>query len=145
MKQRSPSSSSIQDTEYENAPRSIRFKLTILLSLCFILFLYYRFYPFLEPYFSLQCPFVRLTSWSCPLCGSQRALHALLNLQFKAAFEYHPLLLPLLCFMFLFVGSELFRNYNRGINRLYQILSHRWLFPVWILLFLIHTAYQNLR
>ncbi len=43
----------------------------------------YGFYPL--------CPIKVLTGFSCPGCGSTRALHALLHLRFSEAFALNPL------------------------------------------------------
>ncbi|WP_324718974.1 DUF2752 domain-containing protein [Salinimicrobium sp. HB62] len=40
-----------------------------------------------------SCPFRSLTGFLCPGCGSQRALHHLLNLQIQTAYSYNPLLI----------------------------------------------------
>ena len=40
-----------------------------------------------------QCTFLSLTGYKCPGCGSQRAIHALLNGDVKEAFGYNAMLL----------------------------------------------------
>jgi hypothetical protein len=40
-----------------------------------------------------SCPFYALTGWLCPLCGSLRALHALLRADLVAALSFNPLLI----------------------------------------------------
>ena len=37
------------------------------------------------------CPFLWLTGWYCPGCGSLRALHQLLHGNLRAAFAFNPL------------------------------------------------------
>ena len=54
-------------------------------------FVYATFDPSLTNYFP-ACPFYSLSGLLCPGCGSQRALHHLLNLQIQAAYSYNPLL-----------------------------------------------------
>jgi hypothetical protein len=52
-----------------------------------------------------KCPFLQLTGYQCPGCGSQRAIHHLLNFEVKEAFALNPLLLvsiPYLLVGFLF-------------------------------------------
>lgn len=44
----------------------------------------YNFFP--------PCPFYTLTGWRCPGCGSQRAIHQLLNGNVIAAWHYNPLM-----------------------------------------------------
>ncbi|MBH1958618.1 MAG: DUF2752 domain-containing protein [Flavobacteriia bacterium] len=53
---------------------------------------YYFYNPENSPYF-FKCPFKLVTGLSCPGCGSQRAVHALLHLNFKEAFHFNPLLI----------------------------------------------------
>jgi hypothetical protein len=38
-----------------------------------------------------SCPLFALTGWQCPLCGSLRALHALLTGSLAAAIRFNPL------------------------------------------------------
>jgi hypothetical protein len=40
-----------------------------------------------------KCPFRQVTGLQCPGCGSQRALHHLLNIEIKQAFALNPLLI----------------------------------------------------
>lgn len=53
---------------------------------------YYSYNPGKEGFFP-QCPFKYLTGWSCPGCGSQRAIHEILHLNFYKAFQYNALLM----------------------------------------------------
>ena len=46
-----------------------------------------------ESWFFLKCPVNYVTGLNCPGCGSQRAIHELLHLNFKQAFAYNPLLI----------------------------------------------------
>ena len=46
-----------------------------------------------ESWCFLKCPVNYVTGLSCPGCGSQRAIHELLHLNFKQAFAYNPLLI----------------------------------------------------
>jgi hypothetical protein len=46
------------------------------------------------------CPFRALTGFSCPGCGSTRGLHCLLHGDVIAAFEFNPLLILSLPFLF---------------------------------------------
>lgn len=40
-----------------------------------------------------KCPFLSITGYQCPGCGSQRAIHQMLNLDFLSAFRYNALLI----------------------------------------------------
>lgn len=39
-----------------------------------------------------RCPFLTLTGYKCPGCGTLRAIHSLLHLKFAAAWHFNPLL-----------------------------------------------------
>ncbi len=59
---------------------------------------YFAFNPSGSAWFP-KCPFLMLTGWQCPGCGSQRAIHSLLHLDIVSALRYNFLLvfsLPLL-------------------------------------------------
>lgn len=53
-----------------------------------------------------QCPFHWLTGYDCPGCGSQRAIHDLLNLQFTKAFHQNALLMVSIPYLLLGFGFQ---------------------------------------
>lgn len=61
------------------------------------------------------CIIKRITGVSCPGCGMSRAWLALLRLDFKKAFYYHPLfIVPVIwLIMFIFKNHINEKNYNR--------------------------------
>ena len=71
--------------------KNIRSGAVILLFLLLAV-VYANFDPELVDFFP-ACPFHSLTGVLCPGCGSQRALHHLLNLQVQSAYYYNPLLI----------------------------------------------------
>lgn len=52
----------------------------------------YQAYNPLDSAWFPKCPFKSVTGYECAGCGSQRAVHHLLNLEFKSAFKENPLL-----------------------------------------------------
>ena len=52
---------------------------------------YFGFDPSVNAWFP-KCPFLMLTGWKCPGCGSQRAIHSLLHLDVLSALRYNFLL-----------------------------------------------------
>ncbi|MAZ29234.1 MAG: hypothetical protein CL868_19455 [Cytophagaceae bacterium] len=58
--------------------------------LLLLVFLYYSYNPSGAGFFP-RCPFYSLTGLYCPGCGSQRAMHSLLHLDFATALSYNPL------------------------------------------------------
>lgn len=55
-------------------------------------FVYYALDPASSGVFP-RCSFLTITGYKCPGCGSQRAIHALLNGDVAGAFRYNALLL----------------------------------------------------
>ena len=67
------------------------------------------------------CPFRLLTGFTCPGCGTTRALHQILHGHFAAAFMLNPLLLvaiPFLLFAFLRYSVIVMRGGVPAQNRL---------------------------
>lgn len=58
----------------------------------FILILVYKTYNPLDSVFFPKCPFKAATGYDCAGCGSQRAVHHLLNLNIGEAFRENMLL-----------------------------------------------------
>lgn len=48
-----------------------------------------------------KCPFLSLTGYQCPGCGSQRAIYQLLRGELFQAYQYNPLLVLSLPYIFL--------------------------------------------
>lgn len=67
----------------------------IVIALFGILFfaIYYNFNPSSEGNLFPRCPFLLITGYQCPGCGSQRAIHSLLHLDIAKAFSYNPILI----------------------------------------------------
>lgn len=67
-----------------------------------------------------KCPFHLLTGLDCPGCGSQRAIHSLLHLQFGEAFRYNAMMVISIPFLILLVLAYLNR---KRWPRLYAALN----------------------
>lgn len=84
--------------------RSGRFLLLSLLAIVFIII-----YGSLDPATTVlfpKCPFLSLTGYQCAGCGSQRAIHQLLQGNIAGAFHYNPLFVITLPYLFLGVLFE---------------------------------------
>lgn len=57
-----------------------------------LLLTYFLFNPSSHSFF-VPCPFKYLTSYHCPGCGSQRAIHQLLHGDLLSAFRFNPLMI----------------------------------------------------
>jgi hypothetical protein len=81
-----------------------------------------------------RCGFLSLTGYKCPGCGSQRAIHALLNGDIAQAFRYNAMLFISVPWLVLCFYAESQRKRN---PRLYARLNSSlliWLFLAMILL-----------
>lgn len=77
--------------------------------------IYYRLDPGKDAFF-LKCPFKMATGWDCPGCGSQRAFHELLHLNFMKSWRYNPLfvlLIPYVLLGFLFNLESVKRRFPK--------------------------------
>lgn len=79
---------------------------------------YYAFDPARAGFFP-RCPFLMLTGWKCAGCGSQRAFHALLHLDFISAARSNLLLMGVLPLLALMGVASLLQ---RRLPRLYAAL-----------------------
>jgi hypothetical protein len=76
-----------------------------------------------------------LTGYECPGCGSQRAVHYLLNGKINSAIQANALLvfsIPYILFLFL---AELLKSKSRFFMRLYKTLFSR--IAIWIVFVII--------
>ncbi len=95
-------------------------------------FIYYAVDPSSSALFP-QCGFLSLTGYKCPGCGSQRAIHALLNGDVVTAFRYNAMLFIAVPWILLCLFAETQRVRN---PRLYARLHPSvliWLFLVIVL------------
>lgn len=90
--------------------------IAVILTIVFIaafIFVFHRFDPSDSAFFP-KCPFYVATGYKCPGCGSQRAIHALLNGDISQAFHFNAMMMiciPILAFLFL--GGILKNKYPR--------------------------------
>jgi hypothetical protein len=54
---------------------------------------YFFLNPYKQEYFFISCPFYKITGFQCSGCGSQRAFHEILHLNFEEAFRQNALVL----------------------------------------------------
>lgn len=60
-----------------------------------------------------KCPFLLATGLECPGCGSQRAIHQLLHLNFTSAFRYNAFMVIALPYIFLGIYLQYFGGQAR--------------------------------
>jgi hypothetical protein len=111
--------------------RSLVITVVIVLLLVFG-FIYYAIDPATSTVFP-RCTFLTLTGYKCPGCGSQRAIHALLNGDIKGALGYNAMLIVAIPWIALCLFAEGQRTRR---PRLYERLNAPlliWLFLVAVL------------
>lgn len=94
------------------------------------LYVFYTFDPETQPLFP-KCPFLLLTGYQCPGCGSQRAAHSLLHLRIGDALRYNAFMVLALPYVFL----GIFLEYLGGRKRFPSL--DKVLFGKWAALFLL--------
>lgn len=77
----------------------------VLVAVC----VYFYFDPSDSVFFP-RCPFLSLTGFQCPGCGSQRAIHALLHGDIASAWHYNCMLLIFAPLIVLLILSEFTRK-----------------------------------
>lgn len=81
-----------------------------------------------------KCGFLELTGYKCPGCGSQRALHALLNGDVVAAFKYNAMLFIATPWLLLCIYAETQRLRNPVRYARLHSDTLTWLFLAMVLL-----------
>lgn len=71
------------------------------------------------------CPFLFITGWYCPGCGSLRAIHDLAHLDVAGALARNPLVLVALPYVVL--------TWTLWLHRSVTGRPRRWLAPAWVL------------
>jgi hypothetical protein len=73
-------------------------------------------------HFFPQCPFKLLTGFECPGCGSQRAMHHLLNLKISHAIQENALLVFSIPYILLLLSATFLKSRSAGFMRLHNVL-----------------------
>lgn len=88
-----------------------------LLVIIIIIILYKIFDPYNSDYFP-KCPFRELTGYKCPGCGSQRAIHYLLNFEIIPALKENVLLVLSIPYIIAGVIIDLIKNPKQKLLRI---------------------------
>ena len=107
----------------------------IILVLSVLAFFYGKYDPAAETTFFPKCPLKAATGLKCPGCGSQRAVHQLLNLNVEAAMHYNAMLVLSIPYLILGFVFDSIKNWNDKLlkwrNRLFGTTA------IWIVLALV--------
>jgi len=107
----------------------------------FAIALYFIFDPATNVWFP-KCPLKVLTGYDCPGCGSQRAVHHLLHLEFSKAFAMNALLvlsLPYVLFGLVYQNTSLKKRWPNVHNYLFG----NWAIYFWTVAVLAWWVYRN--
>jgi hypothetical protein len=99
-----------------------------------LVLIYGKFNPE-NSHFYPKCPFRMVTGYECPGCGSQRAVHYLLNGKIDSAFQANALLVFSIPYILILFLAELLKSKSRFFMRLYKILFGR--IAIWIVFVII--------
>lgn len=102
-------------------------------------------YLILDPSANLfpRCVFRSLTGYICPGCGSQRALHALLNFELVKAFNYNPLLVVSIPYILYGLRLEFLKNHNKIQSWIRTNLYGLWAVILWSILIILYWIWRN--
>lgn len=81
-----------------------------------LILLYKAFDPAGSAFFP-KCLFLELTGWQCPGCGSQRAVHALLNADIAGAIRSNALLVLSIPYLIGGMAIEQIKNPGESLQR----------------------------
>lgn len=84
-----------------------------------------------------------LTGLKCPGCGSQRAIHSILHLDFVAAFKYNAMLVMMLPVVGIYVYSEIRRTKNPEQYAKLNKVTYIWIiFALFILWWVLRNIFD---
>lgn len=105
-------------------------------------FFFYTFDPEKVVLFP-KCPFLLTTGYECPGCGSQRALHSILHLNFKSAFSHNALILFLIPYILFGAYLEFFNGKNR-FPKLEKFFFGKWAAIIVVSVIIVYWVVRNL-
>ncbi|MEA4919029.1 DUF2752 domain-containing protein [Proteiniphilum sp.] len=112
----------------------------VIVSIAAALYIFYTFDPKTQPLFP-RCPFLLVTGYECPGCGSQRAIHSLLHFNIGAALRYNAFMVLALPYILLGIYLEYFGGKKR-FPRTVKFFFGRWSA---VMVLIVITAYWILR
>ena len=102
---------------------------------------YFFLNPYEQEYFFISCPFYKITGYQCSGCGSQRAFHEILHLNFREAFHQNALVLfGIPYFSLIFITSF----FQEKFAKLRQILIGKKTILILIFIVILFGIFRNL-
>lgn len=104
--------------------------------------IFYLYNPSTNSFF-LKCPIKYFTGFSCPGCGSQRAIHELLHLNFKKAFEYNAMLVLSLPFILVGIAFN-FDTIKNRFPKTRNLLSGQKTILIYLMILILFSIFRNI-
>lgn len=121
--------------------KTVAATVAVLIAVTAAAFVYTRFDPASGAVPFPKCPFRMLTGLSCPGCGSQRALHSLLNGDISGALSYNALLLPAFLMIAALAVSEIMK---RKYPRFHEALNSTTSLLIVLAVIILWTVVRNI-
>ena len=90
-----------------------------------------------------KCWFYQLTGLQCPACGTQRAIHQALHLNFAAAFKYNPFVILSMPYLLSLVVVQWFDPKNK-LQKLRFFSNHRITVNIYLVLLILWWIIRNI-
>lgn len=116
------------------------YKYAVIVVVVLAILVYLFFDPERSAYFP-KCYFSALIGWECPSCGTQRALHAALNGEFKKAFNYNPFLFVAIPYAIGLVYGRFFKT--RLAKVVWKLFSHKYSVHLYIIAYFAWWIIRN--
>ena len=102
---------------------------------------YFFLNPYEQEYFFISCPFYKITGFQCSGCGSQRAFHEILHLNFEEAFLQNALVLIAIPYFSLIFFTSFFPE---KFAKLRQILIGKKTILILFVIVILFGIFRNL-
>ena len=90
---------------------------------------------------SPKCVFKLITGWDCPGCGSQRAFHAILHGDFRAAWHFNPFVFFAVPAAIFYIAAEAMR---RRVPRLHAAANNPYIISAIVIAAVVYTVLRNI-
>lgn len=102
---------------------------------------YFFLNPYEQEYFFISCPFYKITGYQCSGCGSQRAFHEILHLNFREAFHQNALVLIAIPYFSLIFFTSFFQE---KFAKLRQLLIGKKTILILFIFIILFGIFRNL-
>ena len=102
---------------------------------------YFFLNPYEQEYFFISCPFYKITGYQCSGCGSQRAFHEILHLNFEEAFHQNALVLIAIPYFSLIFFTSFFQE---KFSKLRQFLIGKKTILILFFIVILFGIFRNL-